>query len=128
GTPMRAPFSAPRVSAGADRKSSRSPFPPVAGSSGSLPAITSRRSAASRTVRAIGPAVSWLWEMGTVPLRLTRPPVGLIPTSADREQGEMTEPSVSVPTATAHRFAATATPEPELDPDGLRSRAYGLRH
>src|SRR5437879_11252061 len=42
--------------------------------------------------------------------------------------GETIEPSVSVPIATAQRLAATATPEPELDPDGVRSRAYGLRH
>jgi hypothetical protein len=29
------------------------------------------------------------------------------------------EPDVSVPTATATRFAATAMPEPELDPPGV---------
>ena len=40
----------------------------------------------------------------------------------------MIEPSVSVPTATAHRFAETATPEPELEPQGLRSTAYGFTH
>ena len=39
----------------------------------------------------------------------------------------MIEPSVSVPMAAAHRLAATATPEPELEPHGLRSSAYGLR-
>ena len=33
------------------------------------------------------------------------------------------EPSVSVPMAAAHRLAATATPEPELEPDGVRSSA-----
>ena len=32
-----------------------------------------------------------------------------------------------MPTATAQRFAATATPEPELEPQGFRSNAYGLR-
>ena len=36
--------------------------------------------AASRTVRAMGPAVSWLWAMGTMPARLIRPSVGLMPT------------------------------------------------
>ncbi len=74
-------------------------------------------------MRAIGPAVSWLWEMGTMPLRLTSPTVGLTPTSADAADGETMEPSVSVPTATAQRLAATAAPEPELEPDGLRSSA-----
>jgi len=62
-----------------------------------------------------------------MPLRLIRPTVGLMPTMPLTEAGETTDPSVSVPTATAHRFAATATPEPELEPEGLRSRAYGLR-
>src|SRR5438309_11284070 len=62
------------------------------------------------------------------PDRLTRPSVGLIPTMPQHVAGETIEPSVSVPIATAQRLAATATPEPELDPDGLRSRAYGLRH
>ncbi|HEX2444186.1 MAG TPA: hypothetical protein VHJ77_09610 [Vicinamibacterales bacterium] len=31
------------------------------------------------------------------------------------------EPDVSVPTATATRFAGTAMPEPELDPPGVSS-------
>ena len=31
-------------------------------------------------------------------------------------EGQMIEPAVSVPTAAAHRFAATATPEPEDEP------------
>src|SRR5215831_10731975 len=125
---MRAPFSAPFASPAAYLGSSFAPLPPVAGSAGSIPARTSRRSAASLTVRAIGPAVSWLWEMGTMPLRLTRPTVGFTPTSPEVAEGDMMEPSVSVPTATAHRLADTATPEPERDPEGLRSRAYGLRH
>src|SRR5256885_15175704 len=62
------------------------------------------------------------------PDRLTRPSVGLIPTMPQHVAGETIEPSVSVPIATAQRLAATATPAPELDPDGVRSRAYGLRH
>ena len=41
--------------------------------------------------------------------------------------GQMIEPSVSVPTAAAHRLAATAAPEPELEPQAVRSSAYGLR-
>ena len=41
--------------------------------------------------------------------------------------GAVTEPSVSLPIAPAHRQADTATPEPELDPEGLRLSAYGLR-
>jgi MFS family permease len=75
-----------------------------------------------------GPAVSWLCAMGTMPVRLTRPSVGLMPTTELLFAGETMEPSVSVPTATAARLAATAAPDPELEPDGLRSSAYGLRH
>src|SRR3954452_19101122 len=99
----------------------------VAGSRGSGPAMTSSRVTASRTVRAMGPAVSWVREMGTIPARLTRPTVGLMPTSPQAEEGEVIDPSVSVPMAAAQRLAATATADPELDPDGHRSRAYGFR-
>ena len=81
------------------------------------------RPAASRTVRAMGPAVSWLEEMGTIPLRLTRPTVGLMPTIPFMVAGLTMEPEVSVPTATGQKPAETATPEPELDPPGVRSRA-----
>src|SRR5215468_4221989 len=91
------------------------------------PASTSSTTAASATVRAIGPAVSWVWEIGTIPAWLTSPTVGLIPTMPLTVAGATIEPSVSVPIATAHRFAATAAPEPELDPDGFRSSTYGFR-
>src|SRR4029453_9689305 len=62
-----------------------------------------------------------------MPLRLTRPPVGFSPTSPQHDAGLVIDPSVSVPTAIAHRSAAMAAPVPELDPLGLRSSAYGLR-
>src|SRR5262249_35690678 len=99
----------------------------AAGSRGSTPAITPSRIAASATVRAIGPAVSWLCAIGIIPERLTKPSVGLIPTIPFVVAGQTIEPSVSVPTATLQRLAETATPEPELEPKGLRSMAYGLR-
>src|SRR3954464_2004294 len=75
----------------------------------------------------MGPAVSWLCAIGMMPVRLTRPSVGLMPTSDALVDGETIEPSVSVPPAAAPRLAAMAAPEPELDPDGLRSSAYGFR-
>src|SRR5277367_3963812 len=62
-----------------------------------------------------------------MPLRLTSPTVGFRPTMPLIEAGLTIEPLVSVPTATAHKFAATATADPELDPDGERFVAYGLR-
>src|SRR6266498_5378079 len=37
------------------------------------------------------------------------------------------DPSVSVPIATAQRLADTAAADPQRAPDGLRSRAHGLR-
>jgi hypothetical protein len=75
--------------------------------------------AASVTVRAIGPAVSCECDIGIIPLRETRPTVGLIPTTPFVTDGQMIEPFVSVPTAAAHRFAETDTPEPELEPHGF---------
>src|ERR671914_1206389 len=98
----------------------------VIGSSESRPDIAPRRTAASATLRAIGPAVSWLCAMGITPERLTRPSVGLIPTMPHADAGQTIEPSVSVPTASGARFADTAAPEPELEPQGLRSRTYGF--
>jgi hypothetical protein len=59
--------------------------------------------------------------MGMMPERLIRPSVGLMPTIEFAEEGQTIEPSVSVPTATAQKLDATATPEPELEPQGLRS-------
>jgi hypothetical protein len=95
----------------------------VAASSGSTPASTASITAASRTVRAMGPAVSWLCAIGMMPCRLTRPSVGLIPTMPFALDGQTMEPSVSVPTASAQRLAETATADPELEPQGLRSSA-----
>ena len=79
--------------------------------------------AASVTVRAIGPAVSWVCEIGMIPERLISPSVGLMPTSELAFDGQTIEPSVSVPIAAAQRLAAAAAPEPELEPQGLRSSA-----
>src|SRR5512137_433049 len=83
--------------------------------------------AASATVRAIGPAVSCEAAIGTIPSRLTSPTVGLMPTRPHFDAGDVIDPSVSVPTATGARLAATAAALPELDPLALRSSAYGLR-
>src|SRR6476659_9199102 len=84
--------------------------------------------AASATLRAIGPAVSWVWEIGTIPVRLTRPTVGLKPTRPQLFDGETIDPSVSEPIAAAHMLAAAAAPEPDEEPEALRSSAYGFRH
>ena len=52
----------------------------VAGSWGSTPVSTESMTAASVTLRVIGPAVSCWAESGTTPVRLISPRVGLIPT------------------------------------------------
>src|SRR5215472_2598004 len=101
----------------------------VAGSRGSGLALTIAPSsaAASATVRPCGPTVSWMCEMGTTPARLVRPTVGLIPTTLFTFPGHTMLPSVSVPTDTAVKLAATEAAEPELEPHSLRSSEYGLR-
>ena len=64
-----------------------------------------------------------------MPVRLTRPSVGLMPDERRScSTGDTIDPSVSVPTPTAARLAAIAAPVPELEPEVLRSSAYGLRH
>ena len=70
--------------------------------------------AASRTVRVIGPGVSWSAVMGITPYRLTRPTVGLMPTRKFCCDGLRMEPEVSVPTLPAQKL--TLVPTPELDP------------
>src|SRR5690349_4792682 len=62
-----------------------------------------------------------------MPERPISPTVGLMPTSDDAADGDVTEPSVSVPMAIAQQLAAVAAPEPELEPDGVRSSTYGFR-
>ena len=90
--------------------------------------MTVSTAAASATVRACGPTVSCVCEIGTTPARLVSPTVGLMPTTPLKLEGQTMLPSVSEPSATAQRFAETAAPDPELDPHGLRSIAYGLLH
>ena len=98
--------------------------PAVAASRGSAPASAASRSAASahrarhRARRCPGCAA-----IGMMPARLTSPTVGLIPTSPQIDAGHTIEPSVSVPTVTAPGWRRAPTPDPELDPHGLRSSA-----
>ena len=51
--------------------------------------------------------MSWLLEIGMIPDRPISPTVGLMPTSEFTADGAVTEPSVSLPTATAQKFAAS---------------------
>ena len=61
-----------------------------------------------------------------MPVRLTSPVVGLMPTIPHALAGQTIDPSVSLPMASGASPAATATAEPELDPDGLRPGPRGL--
>src|SRR6202167_5226351 len=61
-----------------------------------------------------------------IPARLTNPTVGLMPTNPFDDDGQTIEPSVSVPMPAAARFAEIPAPVPELDPQALRSSAYGF--
>src|SRR2546425_645616 len=88
--------------------------------------MTLRAAAASATVRPCGPIVSCVCEMGTTPVRLVRPTVGLMPTTLLTLAGQTMLPSVSVPTLTAAKLADTAAAEPVLEPQELRSSEYGL--
>src|SRR5215472_686759 len=56
-----------------------------------------------------------------MPWVLTRPIVVLSPMRPHQEAGNRTEPPVSVPIAHGTKPAATATPEPLLDPPGVRA-------
>src|SRR6266850_4236901 len=64
--------------------------------------------------------------MGTTPARLVRPTVGLMAATPLALPGQTMLPSVSLPNETAAKFAEAAAAEPELEPQGLRSRPYGL--
>jgi hypothetical protein len=78
-------------------------------------------------VRHIGPAVSSVHASGVMPWLLTRPMVGLSPAIPLNAAGSRTEQPVSVPIAPAHSLAATAAPEPPLEPPGVRPVSHGLR-
>jgi hypothetical protein len=81
------------------------------------------RIAASSTVVVMGPAVSWLSEIGTMWVRLTRPTVGLKPTMPFMAAGQVIEPSVSVPMAAGASPAATAAALPDDEPQADRLRS-----
>jgi hypothetical protein len=70
----------------------------VAESFVSCPLIAERRMLLSVIFFVMGPGVSKVLEIGTIPVRLNKPVVGFRPISEPRE---IMEPEVSVPTAAA---------------------------
>ncbi len=98
------------------------------GSPGIIPAIASSISAASRTVRAIGPFVeSPAHPSPAAGDDVIRPRDGLIPTSPQHAAGIRTEPPPSLPCATGCIPAATADADPPLEPPAVCSRFHGFR-
>ena len=84
------------------------------------PVITESKSDKSATLRAIGPAVSRVIEIGAMPSELTLPTVGRNPAIPHSEAGTRTEPPVSVPMAAGMIRVATAAADPPLLPPGMR--------
>lgn len=66
--------------------------------------------------------MSCLGVTGITPALLVSPTVGLMPTTELELAGHRMEPSVSVPTDTVTRFAATDIAGPLLDPQGSADR------
>ena len=99
----------------------------VAGAGISVPVTTESSNATSATVRAIGPAVSRVWLMGSTPAagyRCRLPPVeGRRPTVPVKAAGTRTEPPVSLPSPAGAIRAAIAAAVPPDDPPGMRDRS-----
>src|ERR1700753_3777517 len=94
---------------------------------GSWPAIERIRIAASRTLRAIGPAWSSEEANATMPQREQRPEVGFMPTVAVKAAGWRIEPPVSVAVAPMQSNAATADAEPPDEPPGTSAASEPSR-
>ena len=90
--------------------------------------MAANSSAASSTSRVIGPSVSSVSLSIRTPWLLTRPTVVFSPTMPHRLAGMRTEPPVSLPMAAGASAAATATPDPLLEPPGERGvrRSHGF--
>src|SRR5579875_3214568 len=95
-------------------------------SPGKLPAITSSSSAASATVRAMGPLVPRPTRSGTSGPSEIRPRDGLIPNSPHTLLGMRIDPPPSLPWAAGARPAATAAAAPPLDPPADLDRSHGV--
>src|SRR5215472_6559501 len=99
----------------------------VKGSSGQKPAIASRNSARSATLRAIGPCTdSWLQRFPTVP-RVTRPGDGRKPTTEQWLPGPRSEPPWSEPCASQTSPVASDTAPPPVEPPQVSAVFQGLR-
>src|SRR5437773_8901596 len=98
------------------------------------PAMTDSTSAASATVRVIGPMCSSDSQLETPGYRSslvpgysgTRPIVALTPHRPRKLAGMRTDPPPSLPSENGPMPVATATPDPADEPPEVRSRRHGL--
>ena len=74
----------------------------------------------------MGPALSSVREMGTMPALISAPQAGFKPTMPCSAAQPTMEKLVSVPMATAQNPADTATAEPVLEPPGSHCAPYAL--
>src|SRR5262245_58539855 len=96
------------------------------GSRASGPAITESMSAASRTVRVMGPLCDRAFQRSACGHMGTRPSEGLSPKIPHRADGMRIDPEPSEPWATGPSPAATAEPAPPDDAPDVRRRFHGL--
>ena len=89
--------------------------------------VTSRNSAASSTVLAIGPLTDRPFHAPSCGASGTRSRCGLIPNRPHQADGIRIDPMPSEPSAIAARPAATAAPLPPLLPPGVRLVSHGFR-
>ena len=91
------------------------------------PAIAVKAAQASSTVSANTEMQSSVRQAGTAPAVETMPRLGFRPTILPSPAGMRPEPAVSVPSANGTSPAATATPEPLLEPPGMSFGSNALR-
>ena len=70
----------------------------------------------SKTVLVIVPAVSWVKEIGIMPVLLIIPTVGFKPTKELLFEGDKIEFDVSVPIESNEKSVSITTAVPELEP------------
>ena len=78
-------------------------------------------------MRAKGPRWSRLSTKGNVPVRGSRPKVGLRLKTPQSEAGTRSEPLVSDPSEIGASPAAVAAPQPDDEPPLIRAGSCGLR-
>src|SRR5258706_10261455 len=90
------------------------------------PVTAEASSATSATLRAMRPTVSSDSETGFTPWRLTRPKLGLYPTTPQNEDGRIVEPPVCVPIPSGIMKSATPAADPLDEPPGVCAVLCGL--